>query len=496
MAKFNKTNTSKKTTNLEGGIAYERNDFKKEIVSIILNSMLKGDTFYQTETEQLKNIENIISKNIDDAEFIAKAMVYVRNEGNLRSISHYLAVLLSEKVKGTSYMKNALAKIMVRPDDATEIISLWNTKNKNKMIPNPIRKATKYSLEKRWDAYQLKKYYGNGAVKVSNLINLTHPAPSDKEQEKIFKQALENTLPSIKTAQTVNAGSTGKDRAKAYFKMLKNNKLGYMGLLKNLKNILEVYSELSEKKQEKIIELICDLLENEKACLKSRVLPFRFVQAYENVLNLNLDRIKVKKILNSIEKGFILSSKNIPIVKDGEKIALLLDESYSMGQGYNSPFGIGKTLMSSMLSGLDKENTIGYLWANNSREISIDNSPMDFVRNTFSKGGGTDVWAPVYNLIKTNTFVDKIVIFTDMQMYDINRYGKREFKSIVSAYKKINPNVKILFWNLNNYGGATPIKLSNNVLEVSGYSDKLLDVIGKIWNDPDALIKEIENISI
>ena len=503
MSKFNKTNSGVKTTNVAGGTSYERTDFKKEVASIILTSMLNGDKYYEKESDRLNNLEKLIDNNIENAEFLAKSMVYVRNEGNLRSISHYIAVLLSEKVKGSSYMKDALAKIMIRPDDATEIISLWNTRNKNKMIPNPIRKATKVSLEKRWDAYQLKKYYGNGSVKVSNLVQLTHPKPVDEAQKLTFKQVLENTLPNIDTAQTVNAGETGKDRSKKYLKMLKDRKLGYMGLLKNLKNILLSYAELKGKKQDELITHICSLLENENACLKSRILPFRFVQAYNMIETLTMDRLIMKKVLKSVERGFILSAKNIPIVEEGESIALLLDESGSMG-GWGEfptgkePFSIGKTLMASMLTGLDKDKTLGYLWADTAREVSIDGSPMDFIKNTRTHGGGTDVWAAINGLIKSKTFVDKLVIFTDMQMYSIGGgWGnKREFKDMVKEYRKINPNVKVLFWNLQGYSGGTPMKLDHNIMEVSGFSDKILEVVPKIWKDKDALINEIENISL
>jgi len=53
-----------------------------------------------------------------------------------------------------------------------------------------------------------------------------------------------------------------------------------------------------------------------------------------------------------------------------------------------SPFGIGKALMASMLVGLDKENTIGWLWANTAREVNIDKGPMTFIKETHTKGGG------------------------------------------------------------------------------------------------------------
>ena len=500
MGKFNETTATTRrpnTTNLAGAPAFKRTDFKMEVASVILNSMLNGDSFYETEAERLNRIESMIIDNPEHSKFLSKAMVYVRNEGNLRSVSHYLGVLLTENVKGTKFLKPALIKTMFRADDMLEMVALWNTRNPDKMVPNSLRRAIRDRLENRFDAYALKKYYGTGAVKMSNLINLTHPRPKDDAQRLMFKQALEGTLPNIDTVQTVNASSTGEDRAQNYANMLKERKLGYMGALKNIKNILE--SGASEE----TIDALCDLLVNENAVLKSKVLPFRFTQAYAMVDEMSTDKIKVKKVLKAIEQGFIISARNIPIVEQGESIAILLDESGSMGSWGaqekltdTTPFMRGKTLMASMLTGLDKDRTLGYLWADYTREVSIDGSPMEFLKRTQTQGGGTNLGEAISDLIKTKTFVDKLVVFTDMQQNQFGKWSGEGFKEMVQRYRAINPNVKVLFWNLEGYGGGTPMKLDHDILEVAGFSDKMLSIIPKMWKDKDALIKEIEAIEL
>ena len=294
-------------------------------------------------------------------------------------------------------------------------------------------------------------------------------------------------LPNIQTAQTVNAGSTGESRAQNYKNMLSNRKLGYMAALKNIKNILESGAD------EETVDMLCSLLTNEKACLNSKVLPFRYLDAKTVVQHMNIDRLLVKKLLKAIETGFILSARNIEMVQPGEKVALMLDESGSMGSRATnnlSAFDVGKTLMSSMLTGLDKGNCIGYLWGDSAREVSVDGSPFEFMDRTQRHGCGTNLGTAFRLLTESNTFVDKIVVFTDMQQ---NYLGLAEK---VKAYRKINPNVKVLFWNLVGYGGGTPLKLSHDILEVAGYSDKILEVIPKMWKDKDALIKEIEAIQL
>ena len=501
MAKFNtkeRAQIQPDTVNKTGFQSYSRDSFKGEVASVVLNSMLNGDSFYETEADRLENIERMITDNPEHSKFMAQAMVYTRNEGNLRSVSHYMAAILAENVKGTSFLKNAFIKTFTRVDDMTETVSLWNHRNPEKMIPNSLRRAVKDRLENRFDSYSLKKYFGTGAVKVSNLIMISHPKPKDEAQRIMFKQALEGTLPNIDTVQTVNASSTGEERAQNYAKMLKERKLGYMGALKNIKNILEAGAD------DETIDMLCNLLENENACLKSKVLPFRFTQAYSMIDELNIDKFKAKRVLKSIERGFIISARNIPIVEEGESIAILLDESGSMGGFYDegltskSPFMIGKTLMASMLTGLDKDKVLGYLWANESREISVDGSPMEFIKRTRTQGGGTNLSSAISDLIKSKTKVDVLYIMSDMQQNSVGNYSgdRRTFNEMVNDYRKISPKVKIIFHNLQGYGTGTPMKLNNNVLEISGFSEKQLMLIPKMLKDKDALIKEISAIQL
>ena len=180
MAKFNGNNKSKPTgTNKAGGVSYNR-PIKKEIASVVLNSMLNGDSYYEKETDRMQRIESLVKTGAgDDAEFVAKCCVYTRTEGRLRSVSHLLAVLLIENVKGQPYMRSALEKTMLRPDDATEIISLFNQRNPGKMIPNALRRAIKTNLEKKWDLYQMRKYaQPKSQVKLKDIIKLARPNPT------------------------------------------------------------------------------------------------------------------------------------------------------------------------------------------------------------------------------------------------------------------------------------------------------------------------------
>lgn len=494
MSKFNSKAKIESTTNVAGGISYERNTFKKELVSVVFNTMLKGNSYYESEADRIERIFNLIDSNtdnIDNARFLAKTLVYTRDILGLRSISHLMAVALTEKVKGKSFVRKAIFKAIIRPDDMLEIFSLWKSRNNKGKMSNSMRRAFVDALEQKFDEYNLKKYEAKTSeVKLKDIVKLVHPSSKNYKDKNVFKKLIEGTLDNIVTAQTINASTSNKnseDRSIKYSEALINNKLGIMAALKNIKNILN--SEVDDK----VFDILCNLVSNKRAILKSRILPFRFYDAYKIVSEINMDRIKNKQILKAIENGFMASSENIDLTSNNNRVALLLDESCSMTCTSNSirPFEIGKVLMASCLSGANKNNIVGYFWANNAREVSVNNTPMEFIKNNNSKGGGTLVSAALEGLINTKTVVDRIIIFTDMQLY---HYGFKEtIDTFIKKYKKFNDNVKIVWWNLGGYDKGVPT-MDKQILEVSGYSDKMLEIVDKMltYSDPNYLIKEIE----
>ncbi len=491
MSTFNKR---KRTTsdNKAGFTGFTRTDAKQELASIIFNSTLSKDSFYESNSERMVNIERLFVE-VDESIFLLKLMVFTRTEMNLRSATHFLAVLALENIKGIEETRRALSKVLIRPDDATEIVALWNSRNKEN-IPNALRRAIRDALETRWDGYQLRKYYGtNNAVKVPDLIKLTHP----RNNRPIFKQALEGTLPTIDTAQTVNSGLTGADRKAKYEGMLNEGSLGVMAALKNLVNMIEVGTDLS---------CFGNLMGDGRRIERSRVLPFRFAQAYAEVSKLRfMDMFAKKKVLEAIQYGFMLSATNLELADDGDRVALLLDESGSMG-GYQNDmddkFFIGKVMMSAVMVQRRLDDTIGFLWADNTREVALNREPLEFVMNTNTRGGGTNLGQSMDKLIKSKTAVDTIYVFTDMQQNQIGgsywSRDSRSFNSMVQTYRtEVNRDVKVVFWNLAGYGGSAPMQLNQyGVLEVAGFSTKMLQLIKPALNGVDSMVLMIEKVQL
>lgn len=498
MSNFNtkaKNSTVSVVPNKEGAKSYLRGDLRLDLVSAVASFVQQKDKFYETADERYTTIKQLISdicKN-DQSLFVMQLLVYTRTVLGLRSVSHFIAYSLLSEVRGNPKLRSAIRMSIVRPDDMTEILSLWDSNHiengEAKMPPNSLRRAFKDALELKFNVIDFARHaQENHKIKLRDIVRLARPS---KNQEAI-KALLDRKLPKSQSVEGKLA--TGEKASVVVKDLLEEKKLGYMAALKNITKTLE------SNPDEKTINDLCDYLVNEKAIKKSMILPFRFFDAYKEVKalhNKTIDSMVVQKLLNAIEKAFMIASGEIEIVKKGERVAVVLDESGSM-EGV--PFKTASVLMASLLTKLDADNTLALAFSNRERVLDsriAKNNPLEFALNLQMASGGTEIEAVFNHIVRTKTKVDKIVIFSDSQMYcSLGQDPMATLSQYLNKVKEISPDVMVMFWNLEGYSTGTPIKLSNSILEVHGYSDKMLQLIPKMWKSKMALIEEIEKINI
>jgi len=497
MALFNKK-TEMRELNQAGMPGFKRLGKKAELVSVVLNALTLKNIFYENGAATRRRIEGLAQKVMaEDPLFVMKLSVYARTELQLRSVATLLNICIAENIKGKQETKKALLRTLIRPDDALELVALWNHRHPGIMIPNAMRKAIREALEKNWDAYQLKKYFGGrNAVKVPDLIKLAHPRPRNDEQALMFKQAIEGSLPSIATAQTINAGNTGGQRAESYLSLLREGKLGLMAALKNIKNILQAGSLLSKEDGQELVARLADLLRNKQVVQRARVLPFRYYDAYTSVTHLSGDLFDQKAIADSLVEGFRIACKNVELTAPGERIAILIDDSGSMSWGDSSYMFKNAVILASAID-QNVDNSIVVFFSDTARVDTATVRDLRWAASRTPKGRATRIAEAIRKVMATQ--VDKMIILTDMQQNALTytENGDRDLNAWVEKYKERHgSNIKVLFWNLAPYGGPSPILFGNNVLEVSGFSEKMLQVISLIWEDRNALINKIDQIII
>ena len=482
MSKFNLTLKEPKTltTNLAGGKAYTQSP-ELELISILLNSFV-DDQFYRSSNQTLERLKTILGKV--DPKFAAKAAIFARDEFGMRSITHALAAELTSRVSGQEWSKNFYDKVVVRVDDMTEIMSYYleNKTDKNKpKFPNSLKKGFASAFN-RFDSYQLAKYKSeNKEVKLIDIVNLVHPIPTPSNKEALSKLVL-GELKSVGTWES-KLSKAGQDasneeelsqlKADAWGELLTTKKIGYFALLRNLRNIINQAPQF--------VGLACDMLVDEKLIKSSRILPFRFSTAYEEISKLGSSS-DVRMVMTALHQALDISAINVPKF-DGETL-VVLDVSGSMS---GRPSEIA-SLFGAMLV---KSNNCDVMTFATRASYKAYN-PMDSIltiRNGFRFSGGGTNFKDIF--LNANKKYDRVIILSDMQGWIGHTTPASEF----NLYKKkFNCNPYVYSWDLAGLG--TMQLPENNVFALAGFSDKVFDIIQWLETDKNHLYKMIDEISI
>ena len=482
MAKFNTTVPKQKTltTNLAGGQAYQQSN-ELELISILLTSFV-SDQFYRQSGDTLDRVKTLLDKV--SPKFAAKTAIFARDKFGRRSITHALAGELTSKLGGHEWSKDFYDKVVVRVDDMTEIMSYYldNKTDKSKpKFPNALKKGFASAFDK-FDNYQIAKYKNeNKEVKLIDIVNLVHPVPTNSNKDALSKLVAGN-LKSTDTweSKLSKAGQEASNeeeltqlKSDAWGELLTTRKIGYFALLRNLRNIIN--------QSPQFVELACDLLVDEKMIRSSRVLPFRFATAYEEISKLGSSS-EVRKVMTALHQALDISSVNIPKF-DGETL-VVLDVSGSMS---GKPSEIA-SLFGAMLA---KANNCDVMTFATSAGYKSYN-PMDSIltiRNGFRFSGGGTNFKDIF--LKANKKYDRVIILSDMQGWIGHTTPASEF----NLYKKkFNCNPYVYSWDLAGLG--TMQLPESNVFALAGFSDKVFDIMKWLETDRNTLYKMIDEIEI
>ena len=483
MSKFNTTLPKQRTLteNLAGGQAYSQTN-ELSLVSLLLTSFV-NDQFYRDANTTLDELKSLISK-IDDKEFVAKSAIFARDKFGMRSITHALAAELTSELGGKEWAKDFYNKVVVRVDDMTEIMSYYlayKTNKDNPKFPNSLKKGFAKAFDK-FDNYQLAKYKSNNkSVKLIDVVNLVHPNPTLRNQESL-NLLVNDKLKSADTweAKLSQAGQMAESdedlaqlKSDAWSELILSRKIGYFALLRNLRNIISQSPDS--------VKDACELLTDERMIQKSRVLPFRFTKAYEEIAKLPSSK-SVRDVQVALNKALDISVSNVPKF-DGETL-VVLDVSGSM-------WGRASEIASLFGAVLAKSNNCDVMtFSTNAKYTSYN--PMDSVmtiRDSFIFSGGGTNFKSIFTT--ANKKYDRVIILSDMQGWMGYYSPAAEF---AKYKKKYGANPFVYSWDLAGYG--TLQFPENNVFALAGFSDKVFDIMKLMETDKRALYNEIKSITL
>ena len=501
--KFNQRQENS-TINLAGERAFSLTP-ELELYAAVATAGL-SDQFYEQADKRLQRIRELVVQN--DPGFVARLAIYAREQMNLRSVPLVLAVELARQHSGDDLVSKLVNRIVQRADEITELLACYAASNERKNIKqlNRLSKQLQKGLAaafNKFDEYQFAKYNREAKVTLKDALFLVHPKAKDDVQQRLFDKIVKDELTapytwevelSVLGQQEFASDAEKKAAVRAKWEeLIASNKLGYMALLRNLRNMLE--AEISREALNKV----CVYLSNPAAVAKSRQLPFRFLSAYRELKDLSNGH--VSKVLEALEDAVLCTASNITGYGANTSVLIAADVSGSM-QRPVSPrskvmnYDIG--LMLAMLLQSRCEQVITGMFGDTWKTIAVPRknilaNVIEYYKREGEVGYSTNGYLVISDLLKRKQVIDKVMLFTDCQLWNSNNTGEL-IGPLWKQYKEVAPAARLYLFDLNGYGNAPLNVMRDDVFLIAGWSEKIFEVLHAIENGGDTLdsIKEID----
>lgn len=495
-----------RTRNYEGAPAFLMTPEMEFYTAVVTTAL--SDSFYETDSDRLLRIQQLIAKT--DPEFVAKLAVYAREKMHLRSVPLVLAVELAKLQSGNPLVSRMTARVVKRADEITELLAYYakaNQRTGEKQLGKLSKQLQKGLAEafNRFDAYQFAKYDREGMVTLRDALFLVHPKPKNAEQQMIFDQIAKKTLAVpytwevelSKLGQQKFAGAAEKKLAvkNKWEELIFSGQLGYMALLRNLRNIL--MADVSAAAIDKVSKTLSDA----DAVQKSKQLPFRFLAAYRELRKIENGFVPV--ILRALENAVQESVAQISGFDMNTRVVIACDVSRSMMKPVSAKskiqlYDIG--LLLGMIMHFKSKHVITGIFGTNYKTVRMANTNIlscvdAFYQREGEVGYSTNGHLVIDRLLDKKYVADKVMLFTDLQLWNstgMQYYDGNAIRNSWQKYKKFAPMAKLYLFDLAGYG-TSPLRLeAGDVFLIAGWSDKIFDVLSAIENGKSAIDMIIE----
>lgn len=463
MSRFNtKVSLRTNAVNIAGGDAFALSP-ELELVHAVIATFLK-DEFYEGGQGRIDRIKRLIA--MVDPVFVAKLALFARREMNLRSVSHLLVGELSKIHHGDDLVKRAIVAVTERADDMSEIAAVAGlpmTKQMKRGIRNAFLK---------FDRYALAKYKGDGKqFGLRNLIRLTRPKVqhATAEQAEAWSDLIMQKPMTADTWESSISTASAEEKSGEWERLVLENKLGYMALLRNLNNLIK--NDVSSEAVDMAVKKLTDKAE----ISKSKQLPFRFLSAYYAVSG-------NRKLVDAISEAMDHAVSNVPVFEG--KTLIAVDTSGSMsGDPITKAAPLAAALVKANDADLIQYDTTVHEYRINSKTPVIDIAEKIKKEAT---GGGTATNVVFEWAQKNGKKYDRIIILSDNESWS---------GSAFTAYKKYCTVADPFVHAIDVQGYGTVDLKGHKVFHSAGWSDKVLDMI--VMNEKGVgLIAQIEELVV
>lgn len=371
----------------------------------IMANLLWENNFYESGEEISKRISDLVPQV--KPEKVSQMAIEAREEMKLRHAPLFLVREMARHSTHRKYVAETLTRVIQRADELAEFVSIYWKEKKQ-----PLSKQVKLGLAKafgKFNEYALAKYNRDGAVKLRDVLFLCHAKPEGEAQADLWKRLIDGKLVTPDTWEVELSSS--KDKKASWTRLLDENKLGALALLRNLRNMKEADVD------QNLVNIKLDSMKTD------RVLPFRFIAAART--NPTLEPTLEKAMFRSLQE----------VDKIPGKTAIVVDNSGSMhGTKVSAKSDLDRADAACALAILIREvceNVVVIGFGSNAQVMPSRRgfALADAIRQ--GPGGGTNT---DYALaLAESEGYDRIIVVTDEQSHQTIRAPKTKLAYFVNV---------------------------------------------------------------
>lgn len=444
-----------------GAVAYNASA-EQELRRSVMACMLWEDSFYESGEEIAARIVKLVAQVAPEK--VAQIAVEARTLMKLRHVP-LLIVTAMAKLKSHSWLVAPTAEAVIqRADELAEVLAIYAKDRKGSKKLNKLSKQLQKGIAlafRKFDEYQLAKYNQDNEIKLRDVLFTVHAKPQDAAQKKLWKRLIDGELQVPDTWEVaISAAKGNKEETRAeWTRLLRENKLGALALIRNLRNMEQADVDRNLIRQALL------------AADTSRVLPFRFVAA----------ATAAPGYVGELDQLLLRSAGELP--KLPGKTILIVDVSGSMYGGGNisKRSDMSRVEAAGALAAIAREsceNAVIYATAGDDyrRIHATAQVPAyrglalveKFRKQGFARelgGGGIFLKQVMDYVYEKEKYADRVIVFTDEQDCD-----QKCNPSTAKAFGRKNYLINI---SVDRHG----IAYKPNWIHIDGFSESTLQYI-------------------
>lgn len=320
-----------------------------------------------------------------------------RNIAHLRHVPLLLVSALAKRKGAGVFVEDVIPDVIQRADELAELVAVHA--KVNGVAPNAVKKKLSAGMKRglarafpNFSEHELAKYDRAGEVRLRDVLFLCHAKPKDESQAAMWKRLVEGKLA---TPDTWEVGlSTGGDKKETFERLIREGKLGYLALLRNLRNMVNAGCDL---------DLVKGAITARRG--SARVLPFRYVAAARACPQLE----------PAIDAALCASIAEMTPLKG--RTVVMVDVSGSMDAKLSAKSDLSRKDAAAALASVIRADDLRvFSFASKLMEVPARRGMAGIDAIQRSQNGGTELIAAVRE-VNAKVDYDRIIVITDEQAF-------------------------------------------------------------------------------